>query len=155
MKQIIALLFIGIAVFYLYEFKGAPSHHDREMVYAKALVKYKIASREIELIAVAHNYKDAQCDENLVKEALQHCVADQYCSQATFTCQETIESRYQDLLEEQPARTRYVHLTGKNDDRKGAIIVWGLTDSEARVVCDRIRAGVARDKKLDVTTKCI
>ncbi|WP_105190111.1 hypothetical protein [Pseudoalteromonas sp. T1lg48] len=158
MKNLLILAALGAAIYYFYNNTDTITSiitPEREMVYAQARITYNLPGREIEMIGVGHRYKEGACDANLVQDFVDQCVEENFCSHVTFECKESLDKRYASMLQQQPARTHYIHLNGNRDARKGALIFWGLTDQEAKKVCTSITADINRKNDWDMTAQCI
>ena len=116
---------------------------DHSPVYTTIQVKMQGNGREITLKGVFESPDAIHCqneihkDDSLMRNYQQRCDREQSCQALKLSsCSTYIEANYKDMLNKNPASTRYVHLQNKqNPKERGIFVFWGLNSTEADEFC--------------------
>lgn len=154
MKPLLVLaLIVGVAWFYLYSpradhlmlqasdnyqrmFHPAPQENP---VYGESRIRFEAGSRSMTLVAVARLKPWDNCDAQLRAYTQSVVAGCRDCEVQSFECNTEPDRRYERMLSGGSAVTRYVHLHNAHEDfRRMAIVLWGLTDREAKAWCGQL-----------------
>lgn len=165
-KLIVLIVIVGAVWFYLYSpradhlmvraydnyqglFHEAP---EKNPLYGESRIRFEAGSREMTLVAVARLKPWDDCRTQLEGYTQSIARGCRNCEVQSLECNTEPGRRYERMLSGENAVTRYVHLQQKHEDyRRMAVVLWGLTDREARAWCggftESLRA--ARDEVPD------
>ena len=150
-KKLLAIIAIIIAIF-IY-IKNLPPQ-DNRIAYAEGRVKVTVANRDIEIVVLTERTKP-ECESGFLAQITQKaCTNNPNCTASKFECKSEISERYQKMLNKEPISTHYAHVTRNNDNARGALLFWGLTDKESDTICHQI-LDMFQLKKLDTRQECI
>ena len=125
-------------------------------VYMESRVNIDIpnTSRELEVVFIGEMASQDDCTERrdyYLDNLLENC---QQCNIKLTECKLEIHSRYKKLFSDRKTHTTYLSLNkGSRFERNARLVVWGLNDAEAQLVCADIKAKVT--DKYKGTAECI
>ncbi len=121
-------------------------------VYGRMTVDIRADGREVEGIFLARLRSENECQERMdteVRDLLKQCPA---CRLGSASCSTTIAEREVRYFEQTPTHLTYLHgAPAGADEREFAMIYWGLTVAEARMICDLMENIVSDMYRGDLT----
>lgn len=154
MKQLLVVaVIVGATWFYLYSPRAdhlilqASDNFQRMFhpdpqenpVYGESRIRFEAGSREMTLVAVARVKPWDNCDAQLrgyTRSVIKSC---RDCEVESFECNTEPDRRYERMLSGGSAVTPYVHLYNRHEEfRRMAIVLWGLTEREAKAWCGQL-----------------
>ena len=142
--------------FYAYKVFGDNPVEISNPVYMESRVTLDVpdTSREVEVIFLGEMVSQEDCEkrsENYLANLLESC---QVCNIKLTECKLEIHSRNKKLFSNRKAHTTYLSLTkGNRFERNGRLVVWGLNDEEAKMLCSEIKNNIG--EKYNGTAQCI
>lgn len=162
MKQLLVVaVIVAAAWFYLYSpradhlmlqasdnfnalFHPAPRENP---VYGESRIRFETGSRQMTLVAVARLKPWDNCRAQLQAYTESVIGSCRNCEVQSFECNTEPDRRYERMLSGESAVTRYVQLRNEHEDfRRMAIVLWGLTDREARAWCGQLVESVRQSR---------
>lgn len=125
-------------------------------VYLESRVNIAIpnTSRDVEVVLLGEMATHDDCARRLDHyhaKLLEDCNG---CTIRLTECKTDIGARNEEIFADRKAPTAYLSLSkGNRFERNGRLILWGLNDEEARMVCNAARDSIGR--KYRGTVKCI
>lgn len=121
---------------------------------SRMIIDVPNTSRELEVIFLGEMVSQQDCTQrsnNYLANLLENC---HICQIKSTECKQEIHSRNKKLFSDRKALTTYLGLSiGSRFERDGRLVVWGLNDDEARLVCKSIKDQIGDNYK--GTAKCI
>lgn len=155
MKKLLVLVLLIAAAAYFYREQSRPPIETRTS-YAEARYKLKFESRDFDMVLIGERPDRASCvPESVIKEFQNACDADSFCTTSSFECKLAIAPRYQKMLDKMPAATHFVHLQFLTDQRRAAVLIWGLTADESLAACQTFAAKFKNELGAKVAVQCI
>lgn len=154
-KLVFPIVIIAIGLYGHKTLGDNPSEIENP-VYLESRVNFEVpdTSRELEFVFMGEMVSLDDCTErrgNYLEKLLENC---QDCTIKFTECKLDIHSRYKKLFSNRKAHTTYLSLTkGNRFERNGRIVVWGLNDEEARLLCSDMKGKI--ESKYNGATKCI
>ncbi len=156
MKKLIFLIMIIAIGIYGHKILGENPSEISDPVYMESRVTIDIpnTSRELEVVFLGEMVSHGDCSkrrENYLANLLEKC---HVCEIKSTECKTEIHSRNKKLFSDRKAHTTYLSLSkGNRFERNGRLVVWGLNDEEALLVCKSLRDQIGENYK--GTGKCI
>lgn len=157
-KLIFVVLLAALGGYFSYSHQSKQQKQDKPIVYGESRFTFKVAGREIELVAIGQRYDTEDCEQvrDLVFEKMKAiCDGENDCVESKHQCKNELASNYMDMLDKQSSRTHYVHIQRQADNLKGVVLFWGLTDDESLQVCKIMLQKIDAQKSVPATTQCI
>lgn len=160
MTKLILFIFSAWAFYYGYHEYNIGrylSETGHDITYGKANLSAEIDGREVDFIVVNQRYKnDSLCDDGTIDTYLsQMCTSSLGCSPKKYTCDDTIDTQYQHMLDQKNAGTHYLHVTDGETGLASVMLFWGLTNKESESNCIKLKNSFASNKKLNIKARCI
>lgn len=156
MKKLILLAgIIAIGIYGYKVFSDNPSVVTNP-VYMESRVTIDVpnTSRELEVVFLGEMVSQEDCTErskNYLANLLENC---RICTIKTTQCKVEIHRRDKKLFTDSKTHTTYLSLTkGNRFERNGRLVVWGLNDEEAKLLCSEIKNNIG--DKYNGNAKCI
>ena len=156
MKKLTFLIVIIVIGVYGHKILDENPSEIVDPVYMESRVTIDVpnTSRELEVVFLGEMVSQEDCTErreNYLGNLLEKCVI---CEIKSTECKKEIHSRNKNLFSDRKAHTTYLSLSkGNRFERNGRLVVWGLNDEEALLVCKNLRDRVG--EKYKGTAKCI
>ncbi|MDP2561508.1 hypothetical protein [Psychrobium sp. 1_MG-2023] len=156
MKKLVFL--IVLAAIGLYYYNGVDSNPSviEQPVYLESRVYFSVpnSSRELEFVFMGEMVSQSDCTErsgNYPSKLLEKCPE---CIIKSSECKSDIHSQYQSLFVDEAMSTTYLSLTkGNRFERNARLVVWGLSDKEAKLVCRDMKTKILAN--YEGTARCI
>jgi hypothetical protein len=108
-------------------------------LYGETRIRFGAGSRDMSLVAVARLKPWDDCRAQLEAYTRSVIGSCRDCEVESFECNTDPDRRYENMLSGGDAVTSYVQLRNAHEDfRRMAIVLWGLTDREARAWCGQL-----------------
>jgi hypothetical protein len=131
----------------------------KPIVYGESRFTFQIPGREIELVTIGQRIGMEDCLEmrDLVFQQIDAvCNNEKICYEnKNYECKTTVDAKYQDMLDQQPSRTHYLHVKQPGENLNGVILYWGMTENESWVVCNMMVEKMNKYKQVESNTQCI
>ncbi len=145
MKNLLTLIIIAVAGYFGYGYLNTYLENPLEIsdpVYLESRIIFEAPelSRSFEYVLVAEMVSDEDCQmrsEEYLQGLFKKC---RQCKVKLSECSGNLDARYMKLFSDQPTYTTYLSLNkGNRYERNARMIVWGLTEEEAKAVCEIIK----------------
>ena len=156
MKKLAFLIVIIIVGIYGHNILDENPSEISDPVYmeSRVIIDVPNTSRELEVVFLGEMVSQADCAdrrENYLANLLEKC---HICEINSTECKTEIHSRNKKLFSDRKTHTTYLSLSkGNRFERNGRLVVWGLNDEEALLVCESLRDQIR--EKYKGTAKCI
>lgn len=155
MYKLIVIALLAGGLYYSYEnghleglgdFMSADSGEIQNPVYARLSVDIRAEGREIEGIAFGRMRSQAECEQRTQQEMRDMIRQCPQCEVSEATCTDSLAARELSHFEQRPTHLTYLYGSpGSRDEREFAMIFWGLTVDEARMLCAMVEQGLSRE----------
>ncbi|MDX5333197.1 MAG: hypothetical protein LPK58_04035 [Gammaproteobacteria bacterium] len=155
MYKLIVIALLAGGLYYSHEnghldglgnFMSADSGEIRNPVYARLSVDIRAEGREIEGIAFGKMRSQAECEQRTQQEMRDMIRQCPQCEMSEATCTDSLAKRELAYFAQRPTHLTYLYgRPGSRDEREFAMIFWGLTVEEARMLCTMVEQGLSRE----------
>lgn len=115
-------------------------------VFARMSVDLRADGREVEGILIGKMRSQEDCQQRLDMDLRDMFAQCPDCQIGSVTCSDDIAARELGYFEQTPTHLTYLHgAPGDSDEREFAMIYWGLTVQEARLMCSIMENVIARE----------
>lgn len=151
-------LIIAAVIFAGYQWKQGQDKAGPEPISEPVYVEYRMDlnadGRILNAVLFGKMASRQECElqaDEFWHRTLKDCAI---CEFKSSSCQKQLPARYSGIFDNKPLNTSYVSFTSQHrDERDGRMILWGMNDREAELVCDIIRRGVDAYYRGDV--RCV
>lgn len=153
MYKLIVIALLAGGLYYSHEnghldglgnFMSADSGEIRNPVYARLSVDIRAEGREIEGIAFGKMRSQAECEQRTQQEMRDMIRQCPQCEMSEATCTDSLAKRELAYFAQRPTHLTYLYgRPGSRDEREFAMIFWGLTVEEARMLCTMVEQGLS------------
>lgn len=115
-------------------------------VFARMSVELRAEGREVEGIVIGKMRSQQDCEDRLDVELRDLFAQCPNCEVGSVACADDIASRELSYFDQTPTHLTYLHgAPGNPDEREFAMIYWGLTVQEARLMCSIMENMMSRE----------
>lgn len=151
-------LIIAAVVFAGYQWKYRHSEGHLEEIANPVYVEYRMdldaGGRTLNAVLFGKMASRRECEreaEQIWRESLSEC---EVCQFKSSSCQKELPSRYAGIFDDKPLNTTYISFNrGDARERDGRMVLWGMNDAEAEMVCEVMRKGM--DQKYRGEVSCV
>lgn len=148
---IVAVLFAG------YQWKSGSAQQPKvitDPVYVEFRMDLDAGDRTLNAVLFGRMASRQECEleaDDIWQKSLAEC---KQCQFKSSSCQKELPSRYAGIFNNQPLNTTYISFnSGHATERDGRMVLWGMNDAEAEMVCEFMREGMAKRYRGDV--RCV
>ncbi len=148
MNKLLLLVVIAVAGYFGYGYMSSYIENPMEIsdpVYLESRVIFEAPeiSRSLEYVLVAEMVSDEDCQmrsEEFLQGLFKNCKP---CKIKLSKCSGSLDDRYMKLFSDQPTYTTYFSMNkGNRYERNARMIIWGLTEDEAKTACGIMKKSV-------------